>query len=62
MLKPIYNYLEHCDTTYELKPTTISRVPKLLPVDPLLRSYDNTYAIVGSLTILGRRYFLLELA
>ncbi|XP_061366525.1 UDP-glycosyltransferase 83A1-like [Gastrolobium bilobum] len=30
-----------CNTTYELEPGVLSFVPKLLPVGPLLRSYDN---------------------
>ncbi|XP_061366530.1 UDP-glycosyltransferase 83A1-like [Gastrolobium bilobum] len=30
-----------CNTTYELEPEVLSFVPKLLPVGPLLRSYDN---------------------
>ncbi|XP_061366528.1 UDP-glycosyltransferase 83A1-like [Gastrolobium bilobum] len=52
-LKKIINYFTHCvgttnltewwlcNTTYELEPGALSFVPKLLPVGPLLRSYDN---------------------
>ncbi|XP_061347445.1 UDP-glycosyltransferase 83A1-like [Gastrolobium bilobum] len=52
-LKKIINCLEHCagttkltewwlcNTTYELEPGALSFVPKLLPVGPLLSSYDN---------------------
>jgi len=59
--KKIFNYLVHCmqnsnlakwficNTTYELEPSALSCVPKLLPVGPLLRSYDNTNVIARSL-------------
>ncbi|CAJ1947100.1 unnamed protein product [Sphenostylis stenocarpa] len=59
--KKIFNYLVHClqnlnlakwficNTTYELEPSAVSCVPKLLPVGPLLRSYDNANEIARSL-------------
>ncbi|TKY50186.1 UDP-glycosyltransferase 83A1 [Spatholobus suberectus] len=31
-----------CNTTYELEPGPLSSIPKLIPVGPLLRSYDDT--------------------
>nr|KYP69604.1 Cytokinin-O-glucosyltransferase 2 [Cajanus cajan] len=59
--KKIFKYLVHCmqnsnltkwsicNTTYELEPGALSYVPKLLPVGPLLRSYDNTNGTVRSM-------------
>ncbi|KAK7266532.1 hypothetical protein RIF29_19178 [Crotalaria pallida] len=38
-----------CNTAYELEPASLSFVPKLLPIGPLLRSYDNTCANATSL-------------
>ncbi|CAL0317166.1 unnamed protein product [Lupinus luteus] len=37
-----------CNTTYELEPATLSYVPKLLPIGPLLRSHDNAIATATS--------------
>ncbi|KHN48820.1 UDP-glycosyltransferase 83A1 [Glycine soja] len=59
--KKVFNYVVHCtqnsnlaewficNTTYELEPKALSFVPKLLPVGPLLRSYDNTNTNASSL-------------
>ena len=59
-LEKIFHYLVHCsetlnltewwlcNTTYELEPGPLSFVPKLLPVGPLLRSYDNTSSTATS--------------
>ncbi|XP_061369304.1 UDP-glycosyltransferase 83A1-like [Gastrolobium bilobum] len=59
--KKIFDYLVHCtqtfnmtewwlcNTTYELEPGALSFNPKLLPVGPLLRSYDNTCVTSRSL-------------
>ncbi|XP_020230195.1 UDP-glycosyltransferase 83A1 [Cajanus cajan] len=33
-----------CNTTHELEPGTLSYIPKILPIGPLLRSHDNTSA------------------
>ncbi|XP_014506533.1 UDP-glycosyltransferase 83A1 [Vigna radiata var. radiata] len=59
--KKIFKYLVHCmqnsnlakwcicNTTYELEPSALSCVPKLLPVGPLLRNYDKTNVTARSL-------------
>ena len=59
--KKMFNYVVHCmralkliewwlcNSTYELEPGALSSVPKLLPIGPLLRSYDNTSATATSL-------------
>ncbi|KAG4969688.1 hypothetical protein JHK85_036109 [Glycine max] len=33
-----------CNTTYELEHAPLSSIPKLVPIGPLLRSYDDTIA------------------
>ncbi|RDX81008.1 UDP-glycosyltransferase 83A1, partial [Mucuna pruriens] len=38
-----------CNTAYELEPETLTLIPKLIPIGPLLRSYDNTNATARSL-------------
>ncbi|RDX61741.1 UDP-glycosyltransferase 83A1, partial [Mucuna pruriens] len=49
----IFNYMKHCaqtlnltewwlcNTTYELEPKVLTFFPKILPIGPLLRNYDN---------------------
>nr|ACU24307.1 unknown [Glycine max] len=38
-----------CNTAYELEPLMLTLAPKLLPIGPLLRSYDNTNPTLRSL-------------
>ncbi|KOM56603.1 hypothetical protein LR48_Vigan10g249500 [Vigna angularis] len=38
-----------CNTTHELEPGALSFVPKLLPIGPLLRSYDSKFGITKAI-------------
>ncbi|KAK7266561.1 hypothetical protein RIF29_19209 [Crotalaria pallida] len=38
-----------CNTTYELEPAVLSFIPKILPIGPLLSSFDNTNSAARSL-------------
>ncbi|KAL2335445.1 hypothetical protein Fmac_016658 [Flemingia macrophylla] len=60
-VKPIFDLIAHCarsanltewwlcDTTYEFEPKVLPYFPKILPIGPLLRSYENTNATPRSL-------------